>query len=398
MPTPKKYTAADGTVTWRVRFRLAGRETSETFTTRAAAKIFCSDVEARGAAHAVRMREQDEAERRSPVLDDVAAEFFEHRGRRVRSDRTIADYRRDYRNWISPTLGHRPVVTITEADVAALVEDWTGRLAPKTVQDRHALLHGILKHAMSPAGGRLIDSDPCAGTELPRKRRTPPKALRPAEWDALHRALVQIDPDAADLALVMLDSGLRWSEATALDGWAVDDHGTHVSLTVGRVVRRNAAGQHVVVEDVKGVGSVRTVALSADVSRMVRERAEQAGSGLLLTNARGHQWHYSNFVNRAWRPAIELANLERRPTPHWLRHTATVWLLRSGATLADVQARIGHASVTTTIGTYGTAIADVTPEALDRFAALRRSTAALGGPADHVEDVQPQRHAHPLDL
>ena len=367
MPSPRKYTAKDGTVTWRVRFRLAGRETSETFTTKRAAAVFCSDIESRGAAHAVRMRDQDERDRRAPVLDKIADAYLTARAKRVRSDRTIADYRRDYRNHIAPALGHVPVTAIGPDDVQQLVDEWTDHLAPKTVLARHALLHGILKHAMTGAGGRWIDADPCLDTDLPRARRTPPKALRPAEWEALHRALRQIDPDAADLAWVMLASGLRWSEATALDGWAVDDDGRHVRLTVGRVVRRNAAGQHVVVEDVKGVGSHRTVALDEACSAMVRERTDRAGAGLIFTNAGGRQWHYSNFVHRAWRPALDLANLTRRPTPHWLRHTSTVWLLHNGATLPDVQARIGHASITTTIGVYGSSIADVTPEALAAF-------------------------------
>lgn len=377
MPTPRKYVATDGTTTWRVRFRHGGKQTSETFTTKRAADVFCSDLDARGADHAVRMRDEAERERRSPTLDSTAESFMAHRARRVRSDRTISDYRRDYRKWISPTLGHRPVSSITEADVQALVEAWTEVLAPKSVLDRHALLHGIIRHAMSPAGGQWVEADPCLTTDLPKKRRTPAKALRPAEWQALHRALVQVDRDAADVAQVLLASGLRWSEATALDGWAVDDHGTHVTLTVGRVVRRNAAGQHVIVQDVKADASARTVALDPDTSAMVRERAERAGAGLLLTTSRGSRWHYSNFITRAWRPAIDLAGLERRPTPHWLRHTSTVWLLRSGASLADVQARIGHASITTTIGTYGTSIADVQPAALAAFTQLMNGPPAL---------------------
>ena len=395
MPQPRKYVAKDGTTTWRVRFRHGGRDTSETFTTKRAATVFCSDLESHGAAHAVRMRDEEERDRRAPTVDAVAEEFLAHRAKRVRSDRTIADYRRDYRKWIAPTLGHRPVTTITETDVQSLVEEWVGQLSAKSVRDKHSLLHGIVKHAASTLGGRWIDHDPCAATDLPKKRRTPPKMLRPAEWDALHRALVQIDHDAADLALVMLASGLRWSEATALDGWAVDDLGTHVTLTVGRVVRRNAAGRHVVVEDVKGAGSIRTVALDPVTSRMVRGRAERAGAGLLFTTTRGAQWHYSNFINRAWRPAIDVANLSRRPTPHWLRHTSTVWLLRSGATLPDVQARIGHSSITTTIGTYGTAIADVTPEALDVFSRSLRSGRSA---ADDVYHVDAESGAHALHL
>ena len=379
MPTPTKYTAKDGTTTYRVRFRLNGRQSSETFTTLRAAKIFCADLDSRGAAYAVRMRDEEEHDRRAPTLDALAEQWFTRREHRTRSDRTVADYRRDYRNWISPTLGHRPVTSITEKDVAELVEDWIAKLAPKSVHDRHFILHGIIKHAMTPAGGSWLTTDPCT-TELPRKRKTPPKALRPAEWAALYAALRQIDPDAADLAQFLVASGLRWSEATALDGWSVDEAGRGlVSVTVGRVVRRNAAGQHVIVDDVKdrAGSSARTVRLDRDTSAMIRRRADKAGTGLLFTNRRGNRWHYSNFVDRSWKPAIKLANLERKPTIHWLRHTGTVWALNSGASLADVQARLGHSNITTTIGTYGSSITDVGDDVLERMSRMVTGAPAL---------------------
>jgi integrase len=365
MPTPTKYTATDGTASWRVRFRMGGRQTSETFHTERAAQIFCNDIAARGPEAAVRMRDEAERERRAPTLDAMSEAWLKHRTGRVRSDRTISDYRRDYRRHIAPTLGHRSVATITTGDVQRLVESWVGAgLAPRTILGHHAILHGIIKHAMTPLGGQWVDADPCIGIDLPRKRKTPPKALRPGEWAALHAALRQIDPHAADLAQFLVASGLRWSEAVALDGWSVDDHGHIVTVTVGRVLRRNAAGQHVIVDDTKAEASARTVKLDPGTSVMVRARAEQSGAGLLFTNARGHQWHYSNFADRAWRPAISLANLDRKPTVHWLRHTATIWALHSGASLADVQARLGHSSITTTIGTYGSSITDVGDEVL----------------------------------
>jgi integrase len=109
------------------------------------------------------------------------------------------------------------------------------------------------------------------------------------------------------------------------------------------------------------------------VAAMVRRRLLKVqGGGLVFTNGNGKQWHYANFLNRAWNPAVELANLSRRPTPHWLRHTAVFWLSMSGGSLADIQKRIGHASISTTINVYGTMIQDVSPEVLERFAAMRR--------------------------
>lgn len=39
--------------------------------------------------------------------------------------------------------------------------------------------------------------------------------------------------------------------------------------------------------------------------------------------------------------------------PHQFRHTFATWLLRRGAGMESVKELLGHASVTTTIDTYG---------------------------------------------
>jgi integrase len=141
---------------------------------------------------------------------------------------------------------------------------------------------------------------------------------------------------------------------------------------MGHVLRRNAAGQHVIVDEGKGEASLRRVQLDAGAAAMVRRRLERVrDGGLVFTTSTGAQWHSGNFRNRIWNPAVKAANLSRRPTPHWLRHTAVFWLARSGATLPELQSRIGHASITTTINVYGSMLQDVSPAALEGFAAMR---------------------------
>jgi len=39
--------------------------------------------------------------------------------------------------------------------------------------------------------------------------------------------------------------------------------------------------------------------------------------------------------------------------PHWFRHTYATWLLRRGAGMESVKELLGHASITTTVDTYG---------------------------------------------
>lgn len=392
---PELRRTKDGATTYRVRFRIGtsprtGKplQTSETFDSFRDADAFCRDLDdTRDPVLALRrLRQRDDARAAAVVtLDVVAEQYFTHKATRVRSDRTVADYRRDYRNWIAPALGRSPISFIDEADVQRLVDSMSARLSPKSVADRHAILFGIFKYAVAPSRN-LAAHNPCIGTDLPPRRKTQAKGLRPAEWQALEPALRAIDTDAADLALFLLSTGWRWSEATAVDAFDVEDDGIRVHVNMGRVVRRNAAGQHVIVEDAKSDAGLRRVELDHEVAGMVRERLGSRTSGLVFTTGRGHQWHYANFLNRCWKPAVAAANLTRNPTPHWLRHTHVVWMATDGNTsLAELQRRIGHESISTTLNVYGRMIEDVSPQALEGFAAMRNRGLSAAARAGRIE-------------
>lgn len=373
MRTPTRHQALDGRVSYRVRFRRRGQESSRTFDTFHDAAAFCRDLEDIGPEASLqrRSRRQSRADADALTLDRVAERYFAHKATRVRSDRTVADYRRDYANWIQPLLGTRPVTDIDEADVQQLVDTMAQSLSPKSVTDRHAILFGIFKYAVAPSR-RITTHNPCVGTDLPPRRKTPAKGLRPAEWQALEPALRQVDPDAADLALFLLSTGWRWSEATAVDAFDVEDDGHRVHVSMGRVVRRNAAGEHVIVEDAKSDAGIRRIEVDDTVAEMVRRRLGNRTGGLVFTTKTGRQWHYANFLNRCWKPAVAAANLTRKPTPHWLRHTHVVWMAVDGKTsLAELQRRIGHEHISTTLDVYGRMIDDVSPAALEGFAAMR---------------------------
>lgn len=383
-PGIKEYVARSGRKTYRVRVRHNGRQTSETFLTREAARVFALDVAGHGVDYAIRMRDQADLER-GHTLDQALDDFIAWKTPRVRSDRTIRDYRRDYDRSIRPALGSRPVASLTRADVREWVDQLVElRLSPKSVADRHALLHSVVRHARTRG---WIAADPCADTALPPRVKGQPKGLRPGEWQALHAALTQIDQHAADLAAFMLGTGWRWSEATALSTYDVEDYDTAMWVTVTQVMRRPARGRAALVQDGKSAAALRRVQVDPETAAIVRRRvADAAPGGLVFRTRTGYPWHHSNFRARAWEPAVAAANLNRHPTPHWLRHTHVAWLaLTHQVSMPELSARLGHASIQTTIDVYGRMIADVEPAALAAFAAMRSGRplpAGLGAPEE----------------
>lgn len=376
MPVPKKFVARDGTISYRVRFRYNKKECSETFYNLRDAKSFCADIESRDAHYALKIRQATEKESVNK-LDMIAEQFFEWKANKVRSDRTISDYRRDYASWIAPAFGSRGAGAIDESEVQAWVDSLaTGgngkkKLSPKSIKDKHALLHSIFAYATAPSR-HLVDRNPCIGTELPKARKSQPKGLKPAEWSALYSALQTISPEGADLAAFLLGTGLRWSEAIAISAYDIWEEKGITYVTVSHVARRDASGAYPIVEDTKSTAGARRLAIDDETAHMVARRLDSIrGNGLVFTTAQGAQWHHSNFWNRVWIPAVKIAGLTRKPTPHWLRHTHVAWMAMAGASLPELQSRIGHASIATTINVYGRMLTDVSPKALEGFAKMR---------------------------
>lgn len=391
-PKPKPYTARDGRRSWRVRFHDHDEDTdtSRTFDTKREGDEFCADLRDFGSREALRrLAERDQPIRHhGPTLDAVFAEFIAWTNGRVKSSRTGEDYEGQWA-LIGPAIGaHRPVDAITEDEVQRWVDGMTaGRigartvkgqlvpLSPKTIANRHGLLHSVFKFAAA-RGQRYIATNPCTDTVLPKRRKGLPKGLRPGEWQALHAALEQVDPDAADLALALYASGARFGEITALQTWSVEDDGRRVTLIIDHVNRRVAGGTYERVEDTKSDAGFRRVQIGAGASAMFRRRIDRAPQGgLVFTNKHGRVWLHSTFYI-AWNHAVALANLSRRPTVHWLRHTHVQELIDRGVPMPEIQARVGHENITTTVGTYARLQRGVATDVLDALDAPEQ----IGGP------------------
>jgi hypothetical protein len=169
--------------------------------------------------------------------------FFEHKSRDV-TERTMVDYRRDYANWIEPWLGHRAAESVDETDVQKLVDHMALTLAPKSVADRHMMLHSMFNFGRAKSR-RLVEHNPCEETELPARTRSRPRARpSPSSGDSSRRP-ASGNPDARDLILFLGETGWRFSEAAALDVAYVEDDGVDMWVTVSQVFRLDGSYRQV---------------------------------------------------------------------------------------------------------------------------------------------------------
>jgi integrase/recombinase XerD len=111
------------------------------------------------------------------------------------------------------------------------------------------------------------------------------------------------------------------------------------------------------VENGKG-GKSREVKVPDRLCRLITQYMdERRGSGVEGAGAGEADWMRSDArlfplstrqVERIIRGACEKIRLEKKVTPHWLRHTNATLALLNGATLQQVQENLGHSHINTT--------------------------------------------------
>jgi integrase/recombinase XerD len=184
-----------------------------------------------------------------------------------------------------------------------------------------------------------IPADPSDRLELPKRWRTLPEVLTPAEVSALLAAPAQDDPmyyrDKAMLELAY-GAGLRVSE------WiTVTVRDAHMDE---RLVRVRGKGSK---ERLVPFGRSAAAALAIYLRELRPKLDKGEGKGVLFLNARGAPLSRMG----AWtilRRHVTRAGITKTVTPHTLRHSFATHLLEGGADLRAVQEMLGHADVATT--------------------------------------------------
>jgi integrase/recombinase XerD len=261
------------------------------------------------------------------------------------SPNTIAAYRRDLRRY-ARFLERREIADAADVDdtiVAAFVAD----VSRSTHDDGRAYRATSVVRALSSVRSfhrfllreGIASTDPGDGVVRPRTPRSLP---RPLSVEDVARLLATPKPTDVkglrDRAVLetMYGAGLRVSELVGLD---VDD----VDLEYGSVRVLGKGGKE---RDVP-LGRYAREAIGAYLSRARPSLATARSRSALFLNRRGGRLSRQACWN-AIREHAAAAGIDKRVTPHTLRHSFATHLLEGGADVRVVQELLGHASVATT--------------------------------------------------
>ena len=250
---------------------------------------------------------------------------------------TRQHYQNLLRNQLKPTFGDTPISAITRYDVRA----WhtaMGTSTPTLRSHAYGLMRTILGEAVHD---QLIPANPCHIRGAGNSKRV--HKIKPASLPELETLVAAMPERYRLMVLLAAWCGLRFGELTELRRHDIDLNAG--LIRVRRGVTRVDGG--FVVGTPKSDAGTRDVAIPPHLLPLVKDHLHDnitgGRNGLLFPAADGVSHLAPSTLYKVYYPARAKAG---RPDLrfHDLRHTGGVLAAATGATLAELMARLGHST------------------------------------------------------
>lgn len=257
---------------------------------------------------------------------------------RALKPRTKDGYEHLLERYLLPVFGGRPLASITPSQVRVW---WAGlnRSTPTANARAYALLKAVLNTALAD---EEISANPCrirSASSAPRARE-----IMPATVTELDTIVATLPENRRAIALLCSWCALRIGEVLELRRKDIDvTRGTvRVDRSVAWVKGRPIVGTP------KSDAGRRTVTIPPHVvpaiSAHLNGHVGRGKESLLFPARDGHSHLQPTVFNDAFRKAKAAAQRDDLRV-HDLRHTGATLAAMTGATLAELQQRLGHSSV-----------------------------------------------------
>lgn len=252
-------------------------------------------------------------------------------------DRTREHYEAILKDHLLPEFGGRQVAAIRPRDV----RDWyTATLADRPTMRSHA--YSLLRTIMGSAvNDELIDANPCRITGAGRAKRV--HKIRPASVEELATVAAAM-PERLRL-MVMLASwcAMRFGETVELRRGDID-LGDEV-IRIRRAAVRTQGGTFAITTPKSDAG-IRDVAIPPHLIPQIQEHLSKfvgaKRDSLVFPNENDGHLQPSTLYRHWYKARAEAG----RPDLRWhdLRHSGAVLAAATGASLAELMARLGHST------------------------------------------------------
>ncbi|WP_432799646.1 tyrosine-type recombinase/integrase [Poriferisphaera sp. WC338] len=327
--------------------------------------------------------EEVESAMTSPRFADYAKKYMEQYAKRHLKRNTYTSYQGIIDNHLLGPWGNRRLNKITRRDVIELLREKSETLKHGTVYNIRVLISGIFTYAVEE---EVIANHPALrlGKHLGRltEREHGSKHINPMNSDQVGKLLRLAQfkfPMYYPLLLCAFRTGMRMGELLGL-AWSDIDfkHGTitvrrsyshgHFSTTKSKKNRRIDMSTQLSSALLKYQSDLlnRFCGSLPRCRVPVRSKNEPNSIQLVFPNEIGKPIDGDNLRRRVFHPLLKELGVAGFRF-HDIRHTFASQLLENGEPINYVKDQMGHASITTTVDTYGHSIRKTNPEAVNKL-------------------------------
>lgn len=252
------------------------------------------------------------------------------------SPHTVKNYRIDLREF-SLFLKEKDCREVTYLDIRSFLAYLKGRTYSRSsISRKLACLRSFFKYL---ARENLLETNPAAGIQTPKREKRLPQFLNPEEVIRLLEAPAKNTwEEKRDKAILetLYSSGLRVSELVGLNQEDVD--------VFGGLVRVRGKGKK---ERIVPLGQMALKALQSYVEHKPSRDHRNALKAPLYLNRSGGRLSDRSIRRMILKYTRRIA-LNKEVSPHTLRHSFATHMLDRGADLRSVQELLGHENLSTT--------------------------------------------------
>ncbi|MDT2447469.1 MULTISPECIES: site-specific integrase [Enterococcus] len=393
----KKYQKKNGTIAYMFKAYLGIDPVTgkKKYTTK---RGFKSPKEARKAYNRlmVQVEENDVVTDSQRPFSELADEWFEQYKNTVRESTYVAQ-KLAYKKHIFPLFGNLKISRISIPYCQKQVNHWYSYY--KKYSNLIGLTSSIFKYALSL---RLIRNNPMDAVIRPKRKKRIDEERYSAPYYEKEELLEFLEiaknyPDPIyPIFRILAFTGLRKGELLALRWKDIDFEKRTLSV---KQTLATCDKWEIKFQVPKTEKSLRTISIDSETLQVIKRwqlkqkeyflkmgiKPTKNGEQLLFVSEENKPL-YLDYVNHNLKIIIKENNL-KRITPHGFRHTHCSLLFESGASLKEVQVRLGHTDIKTTMDIYTHVTKRQTEETANRFADFMSSTEENQGNLQKVKSM-----------
>lgn len=248
-------------------------------------------------------------------------------------ENTYNCYEREVRLYIKSNLGKYKLTTIRPLTIQKLLDEVGKNMAYNHVKLIKAVISSSFDYAVFPC--EYIQSNPCTNIKINKNKDvvTDNKTITLAQFNTVLNNLSTCTKYYATPLYIGWYTGARISEVLSLTWDDIDFENHKISIT----------------GDLKTKASNRTILVSNNLIQILKKVKQNSHSKYVCTKDGFNPINISYFKSNLHHL---MDNLDFKFTFHKLRHTHATLLIQNGANIKDVQYRLGHTDVNTTLNIY----------------------------------------------